>query len=65
MPRRGLSKPPAEPVVKSLIQKLLHSHNSFNRDEINGYFNLFIFVISLLYDNLEKVEELVNLAFQK
>lgn len=49
----------------SLMQEFLPSHNSFNRDEINGYLNLFLFIISLSYDYLEKVEELVNLAFQQ
>ena len=49
----------------SLLQEFFHSHNSFRRDEINGYPNLFSFIINPPRDYLEKVEELVNLAFQK
>lgn len=58
---------PLNPVnrIHMLLQEFLHSHNSFNRDEINGYLNLFSFIINPPHDYLEKVEELVNLAFQK
>ncbi len=42
----------------------LYAHTSFNRDKIQGYLNLFTFVMNPPENHLEKVEILLDLAFQ-
>ena len=47
-----------------LIKRFLYEHSGFNRAEIQGYLNLYSFVLNPPYDKLEKVEKLLDLAFQ-
>jgi len=49
--------------VHALLKLFLDTHSSFDRKEIQGYLNLFTFVMNPPADNLEKVELLLNLAF--
>jgi hypothetical protein len=41
----------------------LNAHRSFKRDSLQEYFDLFAFVSNSPIDPLEKVEQIVNLAF--
>lgn len=50
--------------IHYLLKNFLHSHTSFNRDKIQGYLNLYTFVMNPPSDHLEKVDLLMNLAFQ-
>lgn len=50
--------------VHDLLKSFLYAHTSFNRDKIQGYLNLFAFVMNPPADNLEKVGALMDLAFQ-
>ena len=43
--------------------KNLYAHNSFDRDSMQGYLNLFSFAMNPPSDHLEKVELLLNRAF--
>jgi transposase-like protein len=43
----------------------LNAHSGFNRDNLQDYLNLFVFVRNPPHEMLEKVEIVVNLAFQK
>ena len=42
----------------------LNSHGGFNRDDIQGYLNLFALVSNPPDDMLAKVELVIDLAFQ-
>jgi hypothetical protein len=57
---------PLDPVnnIHSLLKKFLRAHSGFNRDSLQDYLNLFVFVRDPPSDMLEKVEKVVNLAFQ-
>lgn len=57
---------PMEPVnrVHAILKKFLNSHSGFNRDDIQGYLNLFAFVTNPPIDMLEKVELVIKMAFQ-
>lgn len=57
---------PLDPVnhLHYLIKRFLYEHSGFNRAEIQGYLNLYSFVLNPPYDKLEKVEKLLDLAFQ-
>jgi transposase-like protein len=57
---------PLDPVndVHDRLKKFLHAHSGFNRDSLQDYLNLFAFLRNPPYDVLEKVDRLVNLAFQ-
>lgn len=50
--------------VHARIKDFLNSHSGFQRSEIQNYLNLFTLVMNPPKDNLEKVEILLNLAFQ-
>jgi len=50
--------------IHYLLKSFLYAHTSFNRDKIQGYLNLFMFVMNPPTDHLEKVELLMDLAFQ-
>ncbi|MCL1794880.1 MAG: transposase [Oscillospiraceae bacterium] len=50
--------------IHFLLKNFLHAHASFDRAKIQGYLNLFAFVMNPPSDHLEKVELLLNLAFQ-
>ena len=50
--------------VHFLLKNFLYAHTSFNRAKLQDYLNLFAFVMNPPTDNLEKVELLLDLAFQ-
>jgi hypothetical protein len=50
--------------IHDLLKRFLHAHTSFNRDRMQGFLNIFAFVINPPANHLEKVEMLLNLAFQ-
>ena len=50
--------------VHARLKNFLYAHNSFNRDSIDGYLNLFTFVMNPPHDHMEKVELLLNHAFK-
>ena len=58
---------PLDPVNHThyLLKRFLNAHSGFNRDELSGYINLFSFVSNPPHDPLEKVAEIVKMAFQK
>jgi len=57
---------PMNPVNRShaILKKFLNSHSGFNRDNLQGYLNLFAFVTNPPVDLLEKVELVIKMAFQ-
>lgn len=57
---------PLDPVnhLHYLIKRFLYAHSGFDRSEIQAYLNLYSFVLNPPYDKLEKVEKLLNLAFE-
>ena len=57
---------PLDPVnrVHYQLKKFLNAHSGFNRDELTGYVNLFCFVMNPPSDPLEKVAEIVKMAFE-
>jgi len=57
---------PMNPVnrVHAILKSFLNSHSGFNRDDLQGYLNLFALITNPPADKLEKVEIVVNLAFQ-
>jgi DNA-directed RNA polymerase subunit RPC12/RpoP len=50
--------------IHYLLKNFLYAHTSFDRGRLQVYLNLFTFVMNPPVDNLEKVEILLNLAFQ-
>ena len=65
---RGLEdfENPLDPVnhLHYLIKRFLYAHSGFERSELQGYLNLYSFVLNPPSDRLEKVDILLNLAFQ-
>jgi len=57
---------PLNPVNRAhdILKKFLNAHSSFIRDDMQGYLNLFSFVTNPPSEMLEKVELVINLAFQ-
>jgi hypothetical protein len=57
---------PLNPVnhVHSILKNFLNAHCGFDRDNLQGYLNLFAFVSNPPDDLLEKVELVVQMAFQ-
>ncbi len=57
---------PLNPVNRAhaILKKFLNAHSSFHRDDIQNYMNLFAFVINPTIDLLEKVELVIEMAFQ-
>jgi hypothetical protein len=57
---------PMNPVNRAhaILKKFLNTHSSFNRDDLQGYLNLFAFVTNPPDDLLEKVELLIKTAFE-
>jgi transposase-like protein len=51
--------------IHFLLKEFLDSHSGFNRDELQNYLNLFCFIMNPPVDPLEKVEIIMNFAFQK
>jgi hypothetical protein len=50
--------------IHYLLKNFLYAHTSFKRDRLQGYLNLFAFVMNPPVDNLEKVEIILDLAFR-
>lgn len=50
--------------IHYLLKSFLYAHTSFNRDSIQGYLNLFTFVMNPPSNHLEKVEIILDLAFR-
>ena len=48
--------------VHARLKNFLYTHNSFDRDSMQGYLNLFSFAMNPPSDHLEKVEWLLNRA---
>ena len=57
---------PLNPVNRAhnILKKFLNSHSGFNRDDLQGYLNLFAFVTNPPNDLLEKVELVIKIAFE-
>jgi len=56
---------PLNPVNRAhdILKKFLYAHRSFMRDDLQGYLNLFAFITNPPVDLLEKVELLIEMAF--
>lgn len=50
--------------VHARLKNFLYAHNSFDRNSLQGYLNLFSLAMNPPPDNLEKVEILLNFAFK-
>ena len=50
--------------VHYLLKSFLYAHRSFDRDSIQGYLNLFSFVMNPPSNHLEKVEKILDFAFK-
>lgn len=48
----------------SALRSFLNSHPGFNRDELQDYLNLFVFMMSDPKDKLEKVDILLEMALK-
>lgn len=57
---------PLDPVnhIHYLLKRFLYAHSGFDRKEIQGYLDLYAFVLNPPDEKLEKVERLLNLAFE-
>lgn len=57
---------PLDPVndLHDSLKKFLNAHSGFNRDRLQDYLNLYTFVRNPPSELLEKVEEIMKLAFQ-
>ncbi|MDR0764127.1 MAG: hypothetical protein LBE65_00850 [Synergistaceae bacterium] len=57
---------PMNPVNRAhaILKKFLNTHGSFDRDDIQGYLNLFAFVTNPPGDLPEKVEPVIKTAFE-
>ena len=60
------SENPLDPVnrIHSLLKMFLNAHSGFNRDDLQGYLDLYAFVINPPSDYLEKVEKLIKMVFE-
>ena len=58
---------PLEPInrVHAILTKFLNSHSGFNRNEMQGFLNLFALMSNPPATPLEKVELIVKTAFEK
>ncbi len=56
---------PMNPVNRAhaVLKRFLYAHSGFNRNNLQGYLNLFAFVTNPPNDLLEKVELVINTAF--
>ena len=57
---------PLDPVnrIHSLLKMFLNAHSGFNRNELQGYLDLYAFVINPPSNYLEKVEKLIKMVFE-
>jgi transposase-like protein len=60
------SENPLDPVnrIHSLLKMFLNAHRGFNRDDFQGYLDLYAFVINPPSDYLEKVEKIIKMVFE-
>ena len=60
------AKNPLEPInhVHFLLKAFLNAHSGFNRDDLQGYLNLFTFILNPPTDHLEKVAKIFDLGFE-
>ena len=60
------SENPLNPVNRThyLLKLFLNSHSGFNRDDLQGYLNLYAFAINPPLEPLKKVEKILNLVFE-
>lgn len=60
------SENPLNPVNRThyLLKLFLNSHSGFNRDDLQGYLNLYTFAINPPSEPLKKVEKILNLVFE-
>ena len=60
------SENPLDPVnrIHFLLKMFLNAHSGFSRDDLQNYLNLYAFVINPPINHLEKVEKIINLAFE-
>ena len=50
--------------IHNLLKMFLNAHSGFNRDELQGYLNLYSFVINAPADHLEKVVKFIKMVFE-
>lgn len=57
---------PLNPInrVHAILKGFLNSHSGFNRNDLQGYLNLFALISNPPANMLEKVEVVINLAFE-
>jgi transposase-like protein len=57
---------PMNPVNRAhaILKRFLYAHSGFDRDNLQGYLNLFAFVTNPPHDLLEKVELVIKTAFE-
>ena len=62
----GDSEIPLDPVnrIHNLLKMFLNAHSGFNREDLQGYLNLYASVINPPSDYLEKVEKLIKMVFE-
>ena len=60
------SENPLNPVnrIHNLLKMFLNAYSGFNRNELQGYLNLYSFVINPPADHLEKVEKIIKMVFE-
>ena len=60
------SENPLNPIntIHDSLKKFLNAHSGFNRDNLQGYLNLFAFVRNPPHEPLEKVARILVLAFE-
>ena len=60
------SENPLDPVnrIHCLLKMFLNAHSGFDRDDLQGYLDLYAFVINPPSEYLEKVEKLIKMVFE-
>ena len=49
---------------KYLTGGSINAHSGFNRDDLQGYCDLYAFVINSPTEHIEKVEKILNMVFE-
>lgn len=57
---------PLDPVnrIHALLKMFLNAHSGFNRDDLQGYLDLYAFVINPPAEQLKKVEKIIKMVFE-
>jgi hypothetical protein len=57
---------PLDPVnnIHYPVKRFLYAHGGFRRSQVQSYLNLYSFILNPPSDKLEKVDKLLNLAFE-